>query len=105
MQDIIKLYIIIGIYKGSIESEYTNTIISEDNALIQAFIDTVSNEIDRTKSVIAGDAMTNEFKKDVFNYHISEGIIENIAGTEKFIDSKEYNLMIDKLFKTEILNC
>lgn len=49
--------------------------------------------------------MTNDLKRDILNYHVSERIIKNIAGTEKFIDSKEYNLMIEKLFKTEILNC
>ena len=106
MIDVIKLYITIAIYNGSIKSKYENTIVSEDNSIILDCIKTITNEVTRVKNIAYSDDIVKTNKRllrDIFNFHIAEGITENISNSDDFIDSIAYNIMCDKIFEYEFI--
>ena len=55
MNDIIKLYIIIAIYKGLIKSEYKGTIVSEDNNIVLDAVNSVNSEVKRVITIAYSD--------------------------------------------------
>lgn len=106
MNDIIKLYIIISIYKGLIKSEYKGTIVSEDNNIVLDAVNSVNAEIKRVIAIAYSDDIVKNNKRllrDIFDYHLCSGLTESIADIDDFIDSAEYETMKNKLFEHEFI--
>lgn len=106
MNDIIKLYIIIAIYKGLIKSEYKGTIVSEDNNIVLDAVNSVNAEIKRVIAIAYSDNQVKNNKRllrDIFDYHLCTGLSETISDIDNFIDSAEYETMKNKIFEYEFI--